>query len=165
MEKKYPFQPKTNKDMLPGQYWAIPLKQKKFACGRVIQNTKKYESSPTKTFLAGLLDWVGDSPPTIQEIAGKPTLYQGVVHVNCIKETALNGEISGYRPLELDFIEPGKFRSQSGFQAEHCMLMLGLEEIRPITKEEWSKYPTLDIWGTDFIRQLAETEFLSKDFF
>ncbi len=35
--------------------------------------------------------------------------------------------------------------------------MIGLDEIRPITKSEWEMYRTLGIWGTDFIRTLAET--------
>jgi hypothetical protein len=69
--------------------------------------------------------------------------------------------IIGYRPLELDSIEPNYFRSQTGYQPEYCKLMKGLEEIRPITKEEWKKYETLGVWGTDYIRVLAESMLLS----
>ena len=32
MEIKYPFKPETNKFLTPGQFWAIPLQNEKFAC-------------------------------------------------------------------------------------------------------------------------------------
>jgi hypothetical protein len=47
------------------------------------------------------------------------------------------------------------------YQPEYCKLMYGLEEIRPDTKEEWSKYPPLGIWGTDYIRRVAESRLLN----
>ena len=156
MDFIYPFKPKSNKTLIPGQYWAIPLKEGKFACGRVVQVTRNYMASPTKTFLAGLIDWVGDIPPTYEAIAGKKILEQGVVHVMCIHETAVDEMLTGYRPLDLDFIEPDYFRSQTGYQPGLCMLMKGLGELRTINIEEWQKYSTLGIWGTDYIRHLAE---------
>ncbi|MDQ8734217.1 Imm26 family immunity protein [Paenibacillus sp. LHD-38] len=160
MEIKYPFKPKTNKFLTPGQFWAIPLQNEKFACGRVIQVTKSYMASPTKTFLAGLMDWVGDAPPKSEDIAEKKTLIQGVAHIKAIHETGLQEMIIGYRPLEIDFIEPDYFRSQTGYQPEYCKLMKGLVELRPITKSEWELYPTLGAWGTDYIRQFAEIKLL-----
>ncbi|EKO87041.1 hypothetical protein LEP1GSC020_0876 [Leptospira interrogans serovar Grippotyphosa str. 2006006986] len=48
-EVKYPFVPKSNRSLIPGQFWAIPLNNGKFACGRVIA-VHPFE---TKMFLAG----------------------------------------------------------------------------------------------------------------
>ncbi len=50
-EVKYPFVPKSNRSLIPGQFWAIPLNNGKFACGRVIE-VHPFE---TKMFLAGLV--------------------------------------------------------------------------------------------------------------
>ncbi|MDA2670396.1 Imm26 family immunity protein [Bacillus cereus group sp. MYBK104-1] len=33
----YPFKPKSNCYLVPGQFWTIPLDNSKFACGRVIE--------------------------------------------------------------------------------------------------------------------------------
>jgi hypothetical protein len=58
-----------------------------YACGRVIQVTGEYGASPTKIFLAGLMDWIDSVPPTSEAIASTKTLVQGVVHINCIYKT------------------------------------------------------------------------------
>lgn len=68
--------------------------------------------------------------------------------------------ITGFRQLDLDLIEPNYFRSQCGYQPGHCKLMKGLIELRPITKSEWETYPTLGLWGTDYIKEIAETELM-----
>ena len=64
---------------MPGQYWALPLKSERFACGRVIQLPPKEKG--TKGFLAGLMNWVGDELPTDEAIVGMKTIAQGDVHI------------------------------------------------------------------------------------
>lgn len=91
----YPFLPKSNTYLISGQFWAIPLQSNKFACGRVIEVSKEDK----RGFLAGLMDWVGEYPPSAETIAGKKTLEQGDVHIKTIRETGLNSMILGYRPL------------------------------------------------------------------
>ncbi|MDP2630376.1 MAG: hypothetical protein Q8P56_03125, partial [Candidatus Uhrbacteria bacterium] len=64
-EITYPFRPKTNKNLIPGQFWGVPLKNGRFACGRVLQIPKKGSGLGERIlFLAGLMDWIGDEPPT-----------------------------------------------------------------------------------------------------
>lgn len=155
----YPFKPKSNRHLLAGQYWAIPLSTGKYACGRVIQVSQKYKITPNRSFLAGLMDWVGDEPPKSDDLAGYKTIEQGVVHIKTVQQMAVGGMILGIRPLEIDGIEPYFFRSQIGFQPNHCKLMKGMEELRPIIKEEWEKYTTLGYWGYDFIQKLADKHF------
>lgn len=161
MNTYYSFKPKTNSTLIPGQFWSIPLSNGKFTCGRVIQVTRNYQASPTKTFLAGLMNWVGDNIPKEEDLKDSQTLDQGVAHINSIYETAHNGMILGMRNLELDNIEPYMFRSQIGYQKGICKLMKGLIELRAITKKEWAQFNTLGIWGTDFIKQIAEYNFVN----
>lgn len=60
--------------------------------------------------------------------------------------------------MELDGISPAYFRSQQ-FGG---MLMKGLNEQRPITKEEESKYEVYTTWGYTVIKNLAENVFVMK---
>ena len=66
----YPFVPKTNAQLVPGQFWSIPLSDGRFACGRVIAIDRRARYGSRTMFLAGLLDRVGESPPTSDSIAG-----------------------------------------------------------------------------------------------
>src|SRR6476660_9537596 len=67
----YPFLPRSTKAMLLGQFWAIPLSDGRFACGRVVELRVRDDGTrDSRGFLAGLLDWVGSSNPTSDSIAG-----------------------------------------------------------------------------------------------
>ncbi len=84
--------------MRPGQFWSIPLRDGRFACGRVL----RIEPRGRTRFIGALLDWVGDAPPTAEAIAGRPVLEVGNVHVRAIGFDG--GAIVGERPLEADGI-------------------------------------------------------------
>ncbi|EMY14089.1 hypothetical protein LEP1GSC043_1391 [Leptospira weilii str. Ecochallenge] len=155
---KYPFVPKSNRSLIPGQFWAIPLYNGKFACGRVIE----VHTFETKMFLAGLMDWIGEVVPKENDLAGKQTIKQGQIHIKTIHETALDKKILGYRNLYLDYIEPDPFRSQDGYQLGSSKLMKGYKEIRFLTKDESDFYPIFSTWGYDVIRILAEELSVSK---
>ncbi|MGG3889623.1 hypothetical protein [Metabacillus fastidiosus] len=103
----------------------------KFACGRVIEK----DPDNTKGFLAGLMDWIGDNPPTAENLKGYKTLKQGSVHIKTIHETGLDGSILGYRPLNSDNIESDYFLSQLLFD-DSCILMKDYKELRKPTTEE-----------------------------
>jgi hypothetical protein len=77
----YPFLPKTNAAMAPGQFWSIPLSDGRFACGRVIRIDRTAKYGARTMFVGGLLDWVGAEPPTAESIAGRPVLEMGNAHV------------------------------------------------------------------------------------
>lgn len=107
MKVSYPFKPKSNKLLLPGQFWGIKLSNGKYACGRVVQIPEKNDLSfSTKVFLAGLMDWVGTNPPTAESIAGGRIIKEGNSHILSIRYTSFDGMIHGFRPLDLDSIEP-----------------------------------------------------------
>ncbi len=178
-----PFKPKTNKYLIPGQFWGIPLQNGKYACGRVVELPPKgYGPGERVHFLVGLMDWVGDELPTFESIADHKILDQGVAHLMTIWR---NGEkILGQRPLELDNLEPFYFigtseRNISSKEGD-VLLVRGFKFIRYLTKDEKKKFPLdlennpqgmLDdsmiiygkksVWGFNVIRLLAE-DYYSK---
>ena len=82
----YPFEPKSIAYLRAGQFWAVPLSDGRFGCGRVLYVPSPSGPQPslylnTRIFLAGLMDWSGDEPPTAQAIAGCKLLEQGRAHV------------------------------------------------------------------------------------
>jgi hypothetical protein len=88
-----------------GQFWAVPLSDGRFGCGRVLHVPGPFDPEPslylnTRIFLAGLMDWSGDEPPTVEAIAGYQLLAQGRAHVAAVTETG--SKILGQRDLELD---------------------------------------------------------------
>lgn len=82
---EYPFRPKSNPHLRAGQFWAVPLSNGRFACGRVMDPTSRI--APRVMFIAGLMDWVGDAAPTEQDLVGRRVLAQGQAHIKTITET------------------------------------------------------------------------------
>jgi hypothetical protein len=63
----YPFEPWSIASLLAGQFWAVPLPDGRYACGRVLHVPRKTGSDPactyTRIFLAGLMDWPRSARP------------------------------------------------------------------------------------------------------
>lgn len=97
-----PFVPKTNAHLLPGDFWALPLRDGRYGAGRVLAR-QAFGPSDRTGVTVGLLDWVGAEPPTQQDIAGRAVVAWGLSHVETIAKTG--GRVLGYRPLEADDIE------------------------------------------------------------
>jgi hypothetical protein len=105
----YPFVPKTNTHLAPGQFWSIPMSDGRFACGRVLRVDRDVKTYGARTaFVGALLDWVGTEPPTAEAIAGRPALKVCGAYVRTITEPG--GSVLGDRPLELDGIVPPEGR-------------------------------------------------------
>lgn len=95
----YPFIPKSNRKLSAGDFWAIPLRDDRFACGRVMK-VPAFGPRNRTGMVVGLMDWVGDQEPTFNDLAGKPVLAQAKSRFEAISKTG--GMILGNRPLELD---------------------------------------------------------------
>jgi hypothetical protein len=95
----YPFTPKSNRYLRPGQYWAIPLSDGRFACGRVMA-VPGFGPKDRTGFFAGLMDWVVAEPPTHDSLAGCRVVLQAKTDFRAIANTG--GAVLGLRPLELD---------------------------------------------------------------
>ncbi|HEU0144342.1 MAG TPA: Imm26 family immunity protein [Nitrososphaera sp.] len=151
MKTKYPFVPKSNQHLSPGDFWAIPLLDGSFGCGVVLELYPKGLPGSRVAFLAGLLNWHGTSLPTSESIAGSQTLEQGIVHILAISQTG--GEVLGNRPLELNGIEPWVFINGDVIQQ-------GFTRLRKWKRKDNKRYPTLSWWGYDVIQIYANKHLL-----
>jgi hypothetical protein len=104
------------------------------------------------------MDWIGENPPSEEDLAGCKTVEQGCVHIKTIKDTGLNGMITGYRPLNLDGIESNYFTSCT----YGGRLMKGFKVIAPIVYVKEDEYETLSYWGYASIKIGAECLFKNK---
>lgn len=157
----YPFEPKSNAHLLPGQFWGIPLSDSRRACGRVLAvKTDPDEHFPgnSRTFLASLMDWEGDQPPTAVGIAGGKVLAQGWAHVISIQK---NGRVVlGHRDLTLDGIRGLHEVTNRG--GGTVMLYEGAKPLRPATRAEAATMPVFSTWGFRFVTVLAERLFVQR---
>ncbi|MEA2546054.1 MAG: hypothetical protein QOI09_1327 [Chloroflexota bacterium] len=99
----YPLTPKTTAQLIPGQFWSIPLSDGRFGCGRVIRIEDGKAIGRRTRFIGAILDWDGDAPPSPEAIAGSGVLAVGNAHVRLISFGG--GAILGEQPLNLDGIE------------------------------------------------------------
>jgi hypothetical protein len=154
MKPDYPFVPKSNKHLSPGDFWAIPLKDGTFGAGIVLELYPKGRPGAKVAFLAGLLDWHGTSMPTCESIAGSCTLKQGVAHILAVTQTG--GVIIGNRALQLDGIEPWVFINGN-------LIQRGFTELRESERKDAGSYPSLSWWGYDVIQIYANKLLLGQE--
>jgi hypothetical protein len=99
MSIEFPLKPKSTSHIEQGQFWAVPFENGGFACGVVLAKVSNQGKTDTRIFLAGLLDWFGNSQPTIKEIECAQVVETGFAHIKSITEGG--GEIigAGYQVL------------------------------------------------------------------
>ena len=154
----YPFVPKSNRWLEAGQFWAIPLSNGRFACGRVLDVPREDDLHipvNTRMFLAGLVDWSGSEPPSSDAIAASGLVDQGFAHIKAILTTG--GEILGARPLMLDRIRPMRWRSHVA--GGTVWTFEGAKRLRPATDAD-RDLPVIGTWGYSVIKLLAEERFV-----
>jgi len=80
---QYPFYPKSNKLLVEGHFWSIPLINGEFGCGRVIGLNREARHGSQVTLVAGLAGWRDLRPPTEESISTCAGLIEfGQMHVN-----------------------------------------------------------------------------------
>jgi hypothetical protein len=147
----YPFVPKSNANLQPGDFWALPLSDGSYACGRVLQLPPAGRPGSKVSFLGGLLDWRANSQPTSHSIAGARVLEQGAMHVLAIQNSG--GQVLGNRPLGLDAMGPLECINGNTIQ-------IGYTPVRAWRREDTAQLPTFSTWGYDFILLRAHKHFL-----
>ena len=156
-EIRYPFEAKSIAYLRAGQFWAVPLSNGRFGCGRVLHVPKATDPKPslylnTRGFFGGLMDWSGDEPPTPGSIAGSRLLKQGTIHVVALKDTG--SKILGQRDLDLDHITG--LLELSHRAGGTVWLYEGAKRLRPATEEERQTLPVMSTWGRRVIQVMAE---------
>jgi hypothetical protein len=149
---RYPFVPKSSGALRPGDFWAVPRTDGSYACGRVLQVNGDQLATPQRSFFGGLLDWIGQEPPTSVCIAGAGLLDSGVMHIKAILTTG--GKVIDNRPLELDGLQPPTLMNAVG--GPHTLILLGAQSVRAARPDEWGAVPVLRYWGYNVIRELAD---------
>lgn len=171
----YPFVPRSNSSLRPGQFWGLRLSDGRYACGRVLAVPRKDSESlaPRVIFLGGLQDWVGADLPTSDSIAGTSVLEQGFVHVKAIQEHG--GAIQGHRPLELDGIRPfaaaprvppgweeWSEMQRAQYSRFSATLLTGYDFSSLPERERWQRMTGIGLWGYGVLEVLAEAQFVKR---
>jgi hypothetical protein len=160
----YPFEPKSIAHLHAGQFWAVPLSDGRFGCGRVLYVPSPSDPQPslylnTRIFLAGLMDWFGDEPPTAQAIAGHKLLDHGLAHVAAITDTG--SKILGQRGLGQDGLSGLLQVSHRG--GGTVWLYEGGRRLRAATAQERQALPVMSVWGRRVIVLLAERHLVRRE--
>ena len=124
----------------------------------VMTESDAYFPGNSRTFLAALMDWEGDQPPTAEGIAGGRVVAQGWAHVRTIQSTGRL--ILGCRDLGLDDIHGLREVTHRG--GGTVMLYEGPTSLRPATREEATTMPVFSTWGFKVICVLAERLFVKR---
>lgn len=150
----FSFQPRSTRHLWPGDFWAIPLRSGAYACGRVVELKKQDDGSiDSRVFLAGLLDWISDAPPSDLTISGHSTIIQGQAHVRTIQRSGV--VILGHRSLAADGIEPARMLSHAA--GAGVMLQRGFSVQRAASDQERASLPVFPTFGLEFMARYAET--------
>jgi hypothetical protein len=86
-EFNYPLVPKSANWLLAGQFWALPLSDGTFGCGRVIEVPSAEIAYTRMEFLAGVLDWHSTVEPSADSIGGAKCFKEGRAHIRAITRT------------------------------------------------------------------------------
>lgn len=152
----YPFVPKTNAFLIPGQFWAIPLSDGRFACGRVLDLPPRDLRYGARTAVyVGLSTWCGDEPPTADAIAGAKIFEHGSSYLKTIRETG--GKILGWRSLAADRITIGLMLTDGTLRPK---VKRGFEEFGFATRSQLRRLEIGGGWGFKVIEVLAEMRFV-----
>ena len=155
---KYPFEPKSTAYLEPGQFWALPLSDGRYGCGQVLAVRPAIPGDPnlplsSRVFLAGVLDWVGASPPRAATIEGRDILAYGNAHILAIRESG--GQILGVGEVPDDLY---KVRTA----AIGGEVYQGWNPVKLDPGQAISDLSTLSTWGFNVAHNLAEMLFVEK---
>jgi hypothetical protein len=99
MEPTYPFAPKSTRWLLRGQFWALHLANGKFGAACVVGSHLSSGKASSRAFIAGVIDWVGTSPPTPTDLESRPIIRHAFAHIKAIADSG--SEILGLANIDL----------------------------------------------------------------
>jgi hypothetical protein len=89
-----PFLPKSTSYLAPGHFWSIPIDDHLYGCGVVLaMRTNREGKRDSRMFLAGLLDWIGQTTPNEECIKDKRVVAERFAHIKTIQMSG--GEVIG----------------------------------------------------------------------
>lgn len=106
-DRSFPFSPRSTATLEVGDLIAVPREPSGWACLQVADLNRRGPGART-TFVAGVLPWRGEEPPTRDDVIGLGSLEQGLVSVEIFTEGGLRvvdrGEV-------VPNLSPSNFRS------------------------------------------------------
>src|SRR5215472_14788339 len=91
-ERTFPLRPRSSRDLMIGDFWAVPLSDGTFGCLQVT-DLKTSGTASLKTLVAGVIDWRGPTPPQVSDLEGRRVLAQGLTRIEAF--TTLGAQILG----------------------------------------------------------------------
>lgn len=86
--RTFPFSPRSTASIERGDLIAVPGEASDWACLQVVDVKRDGPGSRT-TFVAGVLPWRGESPPTREDVAGLTATQHGLVPVDLFTKGGL----------------------------------------------------------------------------
>jgi hypothetical protein len=155
----YPFKPKSNSKLEPGQFWSIKLENGEYACGLVLSVPPR-ENRDTKTVFVGLLSWHGKTKPTSEVLEGSnlEIIDQGEAHVKTI--TSFGESIEGKIELhKAKIVIANEVDSNYG---PHSYVVNGFNVLGKSAPEDHEKLKKHRTWGYNFINLLANKYLITQ---
>lgn len=149
----YPFMPKSNAYLEPGMFWPVALEGGQFASGVVLGVPKRpdpHQPANSRIFVAGLLDWLGSSSPSEDDLQTAQLLDWGTAHVRSIDLTSGEVGIVGRLGKPLNSIAKVSHR----FGGTVAVYVNG-EFSRAASKDEAREMDVFGTWGLVYIRARA----------
>jgi hypothetical protein len=88
-QELYPFIPKSTAHLRRGQFWPIALESGRYGAGCVVGEALYGGVRNTRVFIAGVLQWIGDTHPTAQSLSRLRLYKFGFLHIKSINESGL----------------------------------------------------------------------------
>jgi hypothetical protein len=87
-KRTFPFSPRSTASLEPGDLIAVPGEASEWACLQVV-DVKRQGPGARTTFVAGVLPWRGQSPPTRDSIRGLAASEHGLVPIELFTRAGL----------------------------------------------------------------------------
>jgi hypothetical protein len=100
--RSFPIAPRSTSSLCRGDFWAIPLSDGRFGCA-VVTDLAMAGPASRSAFVVGLLEWVGDQPPTASDALTSDIFAQGLTHISAFTKTGamVLGNVPLPRGLEI----------------------------------------------------------------
>jgi hypothetical protein len=88
-QQVYPFVPGSTTRLHRGQFWPILLPSGQYGAACVVGEMVNDGVKNSRLFIAGVLQWIGDSPPGAEQLSQIKLYRYGFLHIKSIKESGL----------------------------------------------------------------------------
>lgn len=86
--RSFPLLPRSTSQLEAGDIISVPREPTGWACLVVVEVRRRGPGART-TFIVGVVDWFGESPPREQDITGLPAVAQGLTRIEMFTEGGL----------------------------------------------------------------------------